>query len=179
MRPTATIALLLCLAACSDRASDQAGRVPLDPAKRQAAADTSGGSRAALSADAAAALDRGNAEFRAGRYDAALASYRAAAVRAPAHAAPHYGIFMVARSTKNAALADSAMAAIRARTPQASSLGDSALAAVHAGGAVPATSTRPLPPGHPTVAPKSLPPGHPPTSGTSTRTPAATPRTGS
>jgi hypothetical protein len=164
MRPHLAAALLLCLttAACSDRTPD-AGRARADSARTTAVASASTsptpGSRAALAPDAAAALDRANAAFRAGRYDAALAAYRAAATRAPDHAAPYYGVYMVARATRNAALADSAMAAIRARTPSDGSLGDSAMAAVHGGGAA---TKRALPPGHPTVKPKPPAPWHTP-----------------
>lgn len=168
MRPHLAAALLLCLTtpACGDRAPDSARARP-DSARVASArtasargASATPGSRAALAPDAAAALDRANAAFRAGRYDAALADYRAAATRAPDHAAPHYGVYMVARQTKNAALADSAMAAIRARTPSDGSLGDSALAAVHGGtmtGAASGAQSRALPPGHPTVTPKPKP----------------------
>ena len=128
-------------------------------------------SREALPRDAARALDSANAAFRAGRLDAALAGYRIAAARAPEHAAPYYGIFMVARRTRNAALADSATSAIRARTRQNGAPTPEAMAAAHgevAPGAhapLAADSGRRLPAGHPPLAPRApraLPPEHPP-----------------
>jgi len=167
--------LLACLttAACADSPRD--ARATEGAATRPAATgQRDGGSRAELSADAAAALDRANAEFRAGRYEAALAAYRGAAVHAPDHAAPWYGVYMVARATRDAALADSAMSAIRARTPSASGFSDSALARMHAGGAA-TTPGGALPPGHPAVTPKAMPRGHAPVP---PATPQAATRTG-
>lgn len=61
------------------------------------------------------ALDSGNALFRAKRYPEALAQYRLATKRAPDDAAAYFGIYMVASATKEQALADSALAAMRAR----------------------------------------------------------------
>ncbi len=68
-----------------------------------------------LSSAAKAALDSGNALFRGRKYDLALAQYQVAAKEAPAHAAPLFGIYMIGRATNNKAMADSAMAGIRAR----------------------------------------------------------------
>lgn len=68
-----------------------------------------------LGGSAKVALDSGNALFRAKVYDAALTQYRRAAAEAPQHAAPLFGIYMVARATNNKTMADSAMAGIRAR----------------------------------------------------------------
>jgi hypothetical protein len=83
---------------------------------------------------ARAALDRGNGLFRKKAYDAALAEYRAAAALAPQHAAPLYGIYMVARATNNSAMADSALSGIKDRNavmaPHA--FDDSTLKRVHA-----------------------------------------------
>jgi hypothetical protein len=61
------------------------------------------------------ALDSGNALFRKKLYAPALAQYRAAGDLAPQHAAPLFGVYMVARAMGNTALADSALAGIRAR----------------------------------------------------------------
>ena len=66
--------------------------------------------------DARALLDAGNAAFRAGRDEEALGHYRAATRQAPGDAAPWYGVHMAAQRLGRRALADSAMAAIRART---------------------------------------------------------------
>ena len=156
MRMRLTGAALLCLAnaACSGRGDDRAdtSRAASAPAVVHAS-----GGRATLPHDAAAALDDANADFRAGRYDAALRGYRVAAERAPTNAAPYYGIYMVARQLRDSALADSAMAAMRARTTVGATLTDSAVAAAHGGAAAGGA----LPPGHPSLAPRALPPGHP------------------
>jgi len=68
-----------------------------------------------LPLDAGVALDSGNALFRAKRYPEALAQYRVATRRAPDDAAAYFGIYMVASATKNQTLADTALAAMRAR----------------------------------------------------------------
>jgi hypothetical protein len=65
---------------------------------------------------AAAHLDSANVAFRARQYDQAMGFYRKAALDVPEHAAPWYGIYMVAQATKNTALADSATSAIATRT---------------------------------------------------------------
>ncbi len=70
----------------------------------------------AVANDARALLDAGNAAFRAGSHEAALGHYRAAARRAPGDAAPWYGVHMAAQRLGRRALADSALAEIRART---------------------------------------------------------------
>lgn len=68
-----------------------------------------------LNAVAAARLDSGNVAFRVKQYDVALGFYRGAADAVPNHAAPWYGIYMVAQATKNTALADSALKAVAIR----------------------------------------------------------------
>ena len=151
-----TCLVALAVAGCAD---GDASRPASTPAAQ---------SREALPRDAARALDRANAAFRAGRLDAALEGYRDAAARAPEHAAPYYGILLVARRTRHAALADSAMNAIRARTRQAGAPTAAAMAAAH--GDVPPGAHAPvatdtggrLPAGHPPLAPRRLPPEHPP-----------------
>lgn len=152
MRPIPALLLVLATAACG-RGDAREGTDSAAPAAAPRA-----DSRAALPAAAAVALDSGNAAFRAGRFDVALTAYRDAAAKAPDHAAPYYGLYMAARATKNVALADSALAAVRARTPDADAEVDSALATSHGD---PAGATPALPHGHPVVAPKTLPPGHP------------------
>jgi hypothetical protein len=92
-----------------------------------------------LTADARAALQRGNAAMRARRYPEALAAYRAAALIAPHNAAPQFGIQMVARAIGDSALADSAARRLRALTPALPT---------RAGGTA---GPHALPPGHPTV----------------------------
>jgi hypothetical protein len=64
------------------------------------------------------ALDSANLAFRAKRYDDALVAYRRSAAQTPDLAAPWYGVYMVAKATQNAALADSAMAEVKKRTSE-------------------------------------------------------------
>jgi len=120
----ATVAVALLSAACS-RAPNQP-KIPLG----QTAAQPSG--RDGLPAEARSALDSGNAEYRAGRYDAALAAYRTASKAAPDNAAPYFGIYMVAKKLGNVPLADSATAAIASRNGANLMLSDSAMKALHA-----------------------------------------------
>jgi hypothetical protein len=86
---------------------------------------------AGLGATARAALDSGNAAFRAKNYKVALRYYRTAAESAPAHAAPWFGIFMIAQATGNTALADSATAEVRRRTVDPAEVTDSTLRSTH------------------------------------------------
>lgn len=162
MRLTAaTLLLCLTLPACYGREAEDGASAPRDSAGRVAAS----GSRASLPPLAAAALDSANVAFRAGQLADALTAYRAAAAAAPMHAAPLYGIYMVAKKTGNEALADSALAAVRVRTPGGGTLTGDEITATHGGGAPGAASGSTkgsLPAGHPPVAP-ALPPGHPPT----------------
>lgn len=67
-----------------------------------------------LAPAAKVALDSGNQLFRKKAYSAALAQYRLASLSSPQHAAPYFGIYMVAQATHNTKLADSALANIRA-----------------------------------------------------------------
>lgn len=87
---------------------------------------------AALSALGQALVDSGNTAFRVKDYDGALAFYRKASQSDPSHAAPWFGTYMVGQAMKNTALADSALAMVRARAPEMQS---------HPG------ATTPLPPG--------------------------------
>ena len=86
----------------------------------------------ALPPEARTAIDSGNVEYRAGRYDAALAQYQLAAKAAPTNAAPYFGVYMVAKKLNKKELADSAMAAIRSRaTGNGQMLTDSTMAKMH------------------------------------------------
>ena len=76
--------------------------------------------RAGLSPAARAALDSGNALFRAHLYPLALDQYRLAAKAAPDQGSPVYGIYMAASALNNKKLADSAMAVFSAMTGNAS-----------------------------------------------------------
>lgn len=73
----------------------------------------------ALSPEAKAALDSGNALFRAKNFPLALAQYRLAAKLAPEHAAPFFGIYMVAKKLNDQKLADSAMVQVNAHADNA------------------------------------------------------------
>lgn len=116
---------------------DEAPKVSLAQARADSVHRAAGVVTGAMSADAQAALDSGNALFRSKAYGQALAQYRRAAAAAPSHAAPLFGVFMVARATGNGALADSALAGIRERGAAAPSgplqLGDSTLDKIHGG----------------------------------------------
>jgi hypothetical protein len=82
--------------------------LPKTPLGQVAAVDTTAGERSTLPPAARTALDRGNAEFRAKQFDAALESYREAARAASGNAAPYYGIYMAAQKLGQTSLADSA-----------------------------------------------------------------------
>jgi hypothetical protein len=85
-----------------------------------------------LAPEAKAALDSGNADYRAHRYDAALAAYRRASALAPAHGAPYYGIYMAASALGQKAVADSALKAFSARTVESGAiLSDSLMKHAH------------------------------------------------
>ena len=128
--PLAILALVVIggLMACS-RAQNEA-KVPLG---QPSAAAQSNPARDALSDAARAALDKGNAEYRAGRYELALAAYRDAAKAAPGNSAPFFGIFMAAQKLHNAKLADSASREIAAIAGANPMLSDSAMRNIHSG----------------------------------------------
>ena len=117
------------LAACSNQTSQR--NIPLDQLRAPA-------SSAQVAADplppaARSALDKGNLNFRAGKYHEALASYREAATIAPKDVAPYFGVLMVAQKLGNKPLADSASAAITERNGAAQMLSDSTMSALHQG----------------------------------------------
>ena len=127
--PSLTILSAVVLVACSREASPP--KTPLAQAQpaaaTQAAAD-------ALPSAARSALDQGNADYRAGKFQAALDSYRAAAKAAPTEAAPYFGVLMVAQKLGNKSLADSASRAIAERNGDGQMLTDSSMRALHAAG---------------------------------------------
>ena len=127
--PSLTILSMVALAACSREASQP--KTPLAQAQPAAAAQSVADP---LPAAARSALDQGNAEYRAGKFDAALASYRAAAKAAPSEAAPYFGVLMVAQKLGNKPLADSASQAIAERNGDRQMLTDSSMRALHATG---------------------------------------------
>lgn len=150
---------LVTLIACGT--SDTAGRQPLGaPADANASAapgTPTGASGPQLPLAARTALDAGNAAYRAKQFDAALAQYRAAAAAAPEHAAPWFGIYMVANDMKNTSLADSAMSHAKALSADPAALDAHAAVSAEAAGGAGA-----LPSGHPSTTPE-LPAGHPST----------------
>jgi hypothetical protein len=98
------------LTACTR--DDQQGRQSIGDAGA-ATSSASGAGNPALPLAAVTALDEGNQAFRAKKLDVALVKYREAAVAAPQHAAPWFGIYMAANEMKNTALADSALAHVK------------------------------------------------------------------
>ena len=104
--------LALAVVACG---GSDAAKVPLTQAGATASAPEIQAAHSLIGPAAQAALDSGNVLFRKKAYVEALVRYRAAAALAPQHAAPLFGIYMVASATSNKALADSALAGIRAR----------------------------------------------------------------
>lgn len=89
--------------------------LPVVPGSLATVANAQAPVRSALGSVARAALDRGNAAYREGRFDVALAEYRAAASAAPKSAAPYFGVRLAALKLGKSALADSAKVAILAR----------------------------------------------------------------
>lgn len=133
LRTLALIAVspLLLAVGCSKQAPP---KTPLGQMSA-AATDSTVNPHTTMSPEARAALDSGNAQYRAGRYTAALASYRKSADLAPLNAAPFFGIYMAAEKLGNKKLADSASAEIKMRsTGSTEMLTDSALQAMHAAG---------------------------------------------
>jgi hypothetical protein len=144
--------LALTVLACGSSA-DSAPRVPLSattPPGMAAPGSTAQPAAQPLPPLARAALDSGNAQLRAKRYDAALASYRTAGKEAAGHIAPVFGIFMAAQRMGNKALADSAQRIISARTGGAAAWTDSAMRRAHGEGGLPAGHPT-LPATHPTL----------------------------
>jgi hypothetical protein len=130
----ALIATMLVATACSP--ANEAPKVPLGQrAPVDSAQPVSPVAHAIIGPRAKSALDSGNALYRKKQFAAALVHYREASELAPQHAAPFFGIYMVARATGNTAMADSALAAIRVRNgplpPAPRSLHDSVLGRMH------------------------------------------------
>jgi hypothetical protein len=113
-----------------------APKIPLAQATSASSVHEAEAAHALIGPAAKVALDSGNFFFRRKAYREALAQYTAASALAPQHAAPIFGIYMVARATKNTALADSALAQIRLRNgplvpSSPHSLSDSAVQRMH------------------------------------------------
>ena len=132
-----TLLLLATVFAASACQSKAAEKVPLDQARDTAAALPAGHPAVTSAGDLApaarVALDSGNVAFKAKNYPEALRLYRVAADAAPRHAAPWFGVYMVAKATGNAALGDSAMKEVQRRTPAPPAALDSAMRGLHPG----------------------------------------------
>lgn len=138
-------AIALFMVAC-DAAPGSKPAIPVSEATRRAVASAGGSAphmQSPLPPRARIALDSGNSQLRAKRYDAALASYRVAVTEAPGHVAPEFGVYMAAKRLGNSALADSALRIINAHTGNAPQWTDSAMRSAHGAQA--------LPPAHPAL----------------------------
>jgi hypothetical protein len=128
--------------------SDEPPKLPLGHPELSGPGAATGNPAPALAAAAQAALDSGNALYKAKAYAAALVQYRRAATLAPEHEAPLFGIVMVATATNDRALADSAGAVMRTRQGGGEATGSNLLD-VH---------KRALPDSHPPIVPKDSTP---------------------
>ena len=131
-------AIALLTMACA--APDSKPASPVGDATRRAIASAGGSAphtQPSLPSRARVALDSGNAQLRAKRYDAALASYRVAVTEAPGHVAPEFGVYMAAKRMGNGALADSALRIINAHTGNSPAWTDSAMRSAHGAEALP------------------------------------------
>ena len=104
------------------------------------------------------ALDEGNVAYRAKQLDVALVKYRQAAIAAPKHAAPWFGIYMAANEMKNTALADSAMAQVKSLSADPAALNAHATVTAPNGGLE--SPGGGMPAGHPATK-LVVPNGHP------------------
>lgn len=133
MSPFASHArLVLAILAIGGTACSRAQNQPKVPLGQAGATAPATSPRDALSDAAKAALDQGNLEYRAGRYEQALAAYRNAVKAAPDNSAPYFGIYMAAKKLGKTTLADSASGEIASRTGANPMLSDSAMRAIHA-----------------------------------------------
>jgi hypothetical protein len=118
--------------------SGDAPKTPLGQSPPASIGASRGGTTtpAGMGDEAKTALDSGNILYRAKAYGLALAQYRRSAQLSPTEAAPLLGILMVADVTKNAKLADSTLARVRALSPGADSspaMSQAEIRAIHAG----------------------------------------------
>jgi len=142
-RCAAVIPVLGMFASACNTSADSAPRVPLSatmPLSSTAAAPNAlQRGPPPLPPRARVALDSGNAQLRARRYDAALASYRVAVKEAPGHIAPEFGVYMAAKRQGNNLLADSALRIINAHSGGSGAWTDSAMRSAHGDRALPAS----------------------------------------
>jgi hypothetical protein len=138
----AIIAIVALVAQSCGPSADSAPRVPLSanaPMNATTAAPGTAPGSTPLPPRARIALDSGNAQLRAKRYDDALASYRVAVKEAPGHVAPEFGVYMVAKRQGNNVLADSALRIINAHTGGSPAWTDSAMRSAHGDRKLPAS----------------------------------------
>ncbi|MEP6621688.1 MAG: hypothetical protein ABJE47_20335 [bacterium] len=134
--PFARALIVLALCAATGCRGDSAPKVALAHTSSLDTTRAMQGAHALLGPAAKAQLDTGNTLYRRKEYPEALAHYKSAGELAPQHAAPLFGVYMVARATHDSVMAEGALAGIRKRngplpTP-AHSLRDSALDQMHA-----------------------------------------------
>ncbi len=115
IRPIALTLLVAASAAAAACTGEKAAKIPLAQGATLDSTKAMEAAHALLGPDAKAQLDSGNASYRSKDYPGALVHYRAASSLAPQHAAPLFGIYMVARTTRDSVMADSALAGIRLR----------------------------------------------------------------
>ncbi len=97
--------------------SREAPKIPLNQAQSGGMDTSSAATPGPMGEEARISLDSGNILYRAKAYDRALVQYQHSARLAPTESAPLVGILMVADVTKNAKLADSTLARMRALNP--------------------------------------------------------------
>jgi hypothetical protein len=122
MRSSAVSRLGFCFAAAATilgcgGSNREAPKIPLGEAQPGSTGASGAATPRAMGGEAVTALDSGNILYRAKAYDRALLQYRRSAQLAPTESAPLLGILMVADVTKNAKLADSTLARMRALNP--------------------------------------------------------------
>jgi Flp pilus assembly protein TadD len=113
-RTAAVLAAVIVIAACrgDDGLRDDQSTGSIDSAAWRQARD--------LPPDVLAALDSGNAAFRAKDFNVAREQYLRAIELAPGESSGWFGLSMVERQLGNIAAADSAMMRVRELTPEAS-----------------------------------------------------------
>ncbi len=107
--------VVLATAAAFGCSKSDAPKIPLSSTSTADSVRAAASAHALIGPAAKTALDSGNAAFRKKSYADALTHYRSASMLAPQHAAPFFGIYMVARAMNDTVLADSALSDIRRR----------------------------------------------------------------
>jgi hypothetical protein len=121
LRRASVAALVLAVSgamACGEK--KEAEKLPLGAAPAAGEATPAAGAaatkpEAVLTPESQKALNTGNEAFRKQDYAGALAQYEIAAKSSPDHAAPWFGIYMVAKAKNDTKGADAALAEIKKR----------------------------------------------------------------